>query len=122
MLIPDFFQVTTITYTTEWIICPIFIQYFIGDGICDDDGNIAACGYDQGDCCDKSALQLCIECKCLRELPICPTYFWVADGQCDEFNNNEKCLFDGGDCEYTTWAWTGPGQGPVWVGKKSSRF
>ena len=77
-----------------------------------------------GDCCNKTALQLCIECKCVRELPVCPTFFWVADGQCDEFNNNEKCLFDGGDCEYkkTTSYWPvgqyGPGQGPVLVGRK----
>ena len=37
----------------------------IGDGVCDDEANIAGCSYDGGDCCgDCANIDLCSECTC----------------------------------------------------------
>jgi hypothetical protein len=37
----------------------------IGDGVCDDEANIAGCSYDGGDCCgDCANTDLCNECTC----------------------------------------------------------
>ena len=36
-----------------------------GDGICDDENNIASCDYDEGDCCRRDIdKRYCSECKC----------------------------------------------------------
>ena len=51
----------------------------IGDGICHDDNNIAACGYDGLDCCSVST-----------DL--------IGNGFCNDETNNPYCNYDGGDC------------------------
>ena len=35
--------------------CKVSISDYLGDGYCDDSANLEACGYDNGDCCDKAA-------------------------------------------------------------------
>ena len=57
----------------------------LGDGICDDACNNAACSYDSGDC---------TECA-----PDCPQS-WVGNGYCNYKCNNAACSYDGGDCSY----------------------
>merc|ERR550534_1384552 len=38
---------------------------FIGDGVCNDETNIAECDYDGGDCCGCVITEHCEECACL---------------------------------------------------------
>ena len=39
-----------------------------GDGYCDDEHNILACGFDGGDCCGSDVdTRYCLECKCLEK-------------------------------------------------------
>ena len=49
---------------------------FIGDGVCNDQTNIAECAYDGLDCCS----------------------IMVGDGICNDETNNFECNYDGGDC------------------------
>jgi hypothetical protein len=51
---------------------------FVGDGVCNDETNIAECDYDGGDCC--------------------PNLNMVGDGICNDETNNLGCNYDGGDC------------------------
>jgi len=48
--------------------CPI--EKFKGDGVCDDENNIAACDFDGGDCCGDSShkdqFKFCKKCDCLE--------------------------------------------------------
>ena len=38
----------------------------VGDGVCDDDNNIQACGWDGGDCCRNDVdTSFCSACACL---------------------------------------------------------
>ena len=42
--------------------------HWIGDGSCDDENNVAECGFDGGDCCGPDVnTQYCSECECLEE-------------------------------------------------------
>ena len=51
---------------------------FIGDGVCNDETNMAECDYDGGDCC--------------------PNPNMVGDGICNDETNQHECNYDGGDC------------------------
>jgi hypothetical protein len=51
---------------------------FVGDGVCNDETNIAECDYDGGDCC--------------------PNLNMVGDGICNDETNNLECNYDGEDC------------------------
>ena len=51
---------------------------FLGDGICNDETNIAECSYDGGDCC--------------------PNPNMVGDAICHDETNHLGCNYDGGDC------------------------
>ena len=51
---------------------------FVGDGVCNDETNIAECNYDGGDCCPNPEL--------------------VANSVCNYDTNNAECAYDGGDC------------------------
>lgn len=84
----------------ECNISPINLQLGNGNGICNDDANSKACGYDGGDCCDsKSSFAHCTFCECLEDENTCPLYVFVGDGICDEANLTNECFQDGGDCE-----------------------
>merc|ERR1712210_326188 len=87
---------------------------YIGDGICDDENNNCGCGFDKGDCCNRSVkggsvkTTYCKECKCkdpqypddhkhaCKDKCTAPGY--IGDGICDDENNNCGCGFDKGDC------------------------
>jgi hypothetical protein len=51
---------------------------FIGDGVCNDETNIAECEFDGGDCCTNPNM--------------------VGDGICNDETNRLGCNYDGGDC------------------------
>ena len=51
---------------------------FVGDGICNDETNIAECDYDGLDCCLNPNM--------------------VGDGICNDDTNHIECNYDGGDC------------------------
>jgi hypothetical protein len=51
---------------------------FVGDGVCNDETNIAECGYDGLDCCLNHNM--------------------VSDGICNDDTNHPECNYDGGDC------------------------
>ena len=51
---------------------------FLGNGVCNNETNIAECNYDGGDCCSNPVL--------------------VANGVCNDEINNIECSYDGGDC------------------------
>merc|ERR1712072_1142628 len=88
-----------------------------GDGNCDDENNHCGCGYDGGDCCEKSLKKpinkkYCKQCKCLdpKNQPgkkpddkpkcdkKCGAVKYKGDGNRDDENNNCGCDYDGGDC------------------------
>ena len=50
----------------------------ISNGYCNDEANIAECGFDGGDCCGFSSL--------------------VGNGFCDSEANSTMCGYDGGEC------------------------
>ena len=45
-------QASTTTYSP--VECVVYVESFIGDGFCDSDYNSAACGWDDGDCCEST--------------------------------------------------------------------
>jgi hypothetical protein len=51
---------------------------FVGDGVCNDETNIAECDYDGLDCCLNPNM--------------------VGDGICNDGTNHIECNYDGGDC------------------------
>ena len=86
--------------------------HITADEYCDDEANIAECGYDFKDCCHMSSdRSLCSDCLCYiqEEEKIlldeefnknCPhemIYAW-GDGICDLNLNNKENYFDVGDC------------------------
>ena len=64
-------------------LCPPFLN---GNGQCDEDCDLDACGYDSGDC-----NQLC-------DFQSCDISGW-GDNNCDESCNSEYCAWDGDDCD-----------------------
>ena len=88
------------------------VWHIAGDGFCDDEANIADCGYDFKDCCQmESDRTICEDCFCfvpendqalIKEeyLELCPLYFQhhLGNGFCDLNHNNEDSHFDFGDC------------------------
>merc|ERR1712178_115117 len=79
---------------------------YIGDGVCDDNNNNCACGWDKGDCCVQTLggpikEKYCKVCKC-QDPAACPGKCkfpaYKGDGNCDDENNTCGCEYDGGDC------------------------
>ena len=73
----------------------------VGNGICNDETNTAACNYDGGDCCGHNRnTDYCSQCNCFHQ-ETCEArvnHAYVGDGYCDDDTNNVACSFDGGDC------------------------
>ena len=72
----------------------------VGNGLCNDESNTAACNFDGGDCCGSCAIAVdCTECLCLgsgdsnNEVPTAN-----GNGVCNDETNNAECDYDGGDC------------------------
>ena len=90
--------------------CPVWD--ITGDGFCDDEANIAECGYDFKDCCQMgNDRTVCEDCFCFvpeddqasikeKHFERCPLYFQhhLGNGFCDLNQNNEDHYFDLGDC------------------------
>ena len=72
----------------------------VGNGICNDETNIADCGYDGGDCCGNCVVtEHCENCACLAGiLDDEITNPLVGDGVCNDETNHLGCNYDGGDC------------------------
>jgi hypothetical protein len=72
----------------------------VGNGICNDETNIADCGYDGGDCCGNCVVtEHCDNCTCLAGvLDDGITNPLVGDGVCNDETNNAECDYDGLDC------------------------
>ena len=77
-----------------------YLPYSVGDSICHDETNNAACRYDGGDCCGNVNSSNCSECICYRQETCAAGYLplSVGDGFCNDENNNVDCNFDGLDC------------------------
>ena len=92
--------------------CPVW--EITGDGYCDDEANVAECGFDFKDCCqltyDRTA---CQDCFCHypevdkasildKYLQSQGDYAWLftnwGNGKCDLNHNNAEHFFDHGDC------------------------
>ena len=74
---------------------------FVGDGVCNDETNIADCNYDSGDCCGYNInSEHCTECTCFHQETCLAgvTHVFVGDGVCNDETNNVECSYDGGDC------------------------
>ena len=76
------------------------IHAFVGDGVCNDETNIAECDYDGGDCCGYTVnTDFCFDCKCyINETCVAGTHPLLGDGFCNDETNNPDCNYDGGDC------------------------
>ncbi|CAN0376865.1 unnamed protein product [Pylaiella littoralis] len=97
----------------------------IGNGYCNQDNNIAECGYDGGDCCECTCIgdenaddypdgrySQCNNFACIDPDAPCVTdddvtsdmyencigVNSIGDGYCDPGNNKAECGWDGGDC------------------------
>ena len=72
----------------------------VHNGFCNDETNIAACGYDGGDCCGHNVnLDHCYQCNCFYK-ETCDagvTNNYVGDGFCNDETNIAACD-DSGDC------------------------
>eukprot|EP00904_Undaria_pinnatifida_P003219 jgi/Undpi1/12899/HiC_scaffold_7.g02565.m1 len=97
---------------------PDCVALFLGDGDCDDANNNVDCGYDLGDCCEKSCADSSYVCgqngfNCLDpdyldgEYPQMLSYSFefqhcdddlVGNGYCNTEYNTKECGYDGGDC------------------------
>ena len=62
----------------ETCLAGVFLHAFVGDGVCNDETNIAECDYDGGDCCPNPNI--------------------VGDAICHDETNHLGCNYDGGDC------------------------
>lgn len=99
MICKKVFQYLKITFT-GWSIAA-YSNPLIGNGVCHDDINIAACDYDGGDCCSFDGIntERCTECVChLQETCAAGMHPNVGDGFCNEEINIHECNYDGGDC------------------------
>ena len=63
---------------TDFLVC--YDTYAIGDSICDDNLNILACNYDDGDCCFGIKGVYCIACICKDEYTNYPLKTTPAPG------------------------------------------
>ncbi len=79
--------------------------HWVGDGYCDEKGNVEECNFDSGDCClPDPDLSYCQVCSCLdRNTTDCPAPGKVGDYVCDEILNIPACDFDGLDCGKKIW-------------------
>ena len=85
--------------------CPGCEDDWLNDGVCDDECQTQACGWDMGDCVfANGSLVTPQKERCTRSCPAS----WVNDGECDPACNVETCNFDGGDCAPTPCAYTAP--------------
>ena len=57
--------------------------WLVGNWICNEVNNNAACDFDGGDCCGVGVYSY---------------IHWAGDGFCDDESNIEPCGYDGGDC------------------------
>lgn len=79
-----------------------------GDGLCDDNTNIEACNFDEGDCCLPEIIDdNCFDCFCYNDSSrhpsvvqnsTCHSPDYQGDGYCDDANNVLACDYDLGDC------------------------
>ena len=96
--------------------CPVWS--LVGDNYCDDEANIAECGYDLKDCCEiESDRSTCKDClcyvpedkkvvikeqfnkNCLGSGEYAVEWFqYFGDGLCDLGFNSQEHFFDIGDC------------------------
>ena len=68
----------------------------VGDGVCNDETNIAECDYDGGDCCGYCVnTEHCEECACLGSGEITNP---LINRVCNDGPFNLTCNNDGGDC------------------------
>jgi hypothetical protein len=94
--------------------CPSTKPHWLGNGVCNkhNGNNVAACGWDGGDCCESSCKNNPDPAKaakcgkngydCKDPDHYCPTTkpHWVGNGVCNTNigNNVAGCGWDGGDC------------------------
>lgn len=64
------------------------------NGRCDAECDLAACGFDKGEC--SHGTRPWAACQALKLNVPCDR--WYANGRCDPQCNSEGCLFDGWDC------------------------
>ena len=70
----------------------------VGNSVCNDETNIAACNYDGGDCCGSCInTEYCSNCDCHAGLTSVGMTL-VGDGVCNDEANDAECDYDGGDC------------------------
>ena len=72
----------------------------MGNGVCNDDANIADCNYDGGDCCLSPVnTEHCSNCSCHHQQTcLAGVHPLVGDGYCHNELNNADCNYDSGDC------------------------
>ena len=74
----------------------------MGNGVCNDDANIADCNYDGGDCCLSPVnTEHCSDCSCHHQQTCLAGVHPLSlhgDGYCHDELNNAECTYDGGDC------------------------
>jgi hypothetical protein len=83
---PSHSTITSIEHGSDWCTCfkhqetclAGVTHAFVGDGVCNDETNIAECDYDGGYCC--------------------PNPNMVGDAICHDETNHLGCNYDGGDC------------------------
>ena len=97
--------------------CEALFPDWLGDGLCDQDYNgynTLACGWDGGDCCERTCVDDAYTCATLEYYCLDPeareydtfncdveTTSRVGDGYCDHLAdgyNTHICNWDGGDC------------------------
>ncbi|CAM9509603.1 unnamed protein product [Ectocarpus fasciculatus] len=99
--------------TSSDVVC---YEDFQGNGMCNEENNSPACGYDGGDCCECSCVDgplfecgsfaifdchdpACYDPAVVAEFPDCTgDWFKIGDGACNTENNIASCGYDGGDC------------------------
>lgn len=75
--------------------------WMIGNGVCDKQCNNTACGYDNGDCDNITAVvEVDYSVKPEAVYQFCAKE-WIGDGHCDANCYNKPSRWDGGDCEGT---------------------
>ena len=89
--------------------CVVGQPQWLGNGVCQSEGNIEECNFDDGDCVEFN-----------RSFPDCKVnkLLQIGNGQCDggEYNT-AACDFDGGDCDEFNQVYPGCGvENPAWIG------